>query len=161
MVTDPAAHRTRIVPQGRGPARSPTGESGGELCGSDPQSPENTESSGTGPPSTDPAIDPAIDLAALDAQTGGDADLAREVLALFAGQCRSILPRLADPDLSRPERADLAHTLKGSAAGVGATRVHALADAAETRLRGEGHAGLDDLADAVDAALRAIAEGRA
>ncbi|MCJ2061337.1 Hpt domain-containing protein [Methylobacterium sp. J-088] len=111
-------------------------------------------------------MDAAIDRAALDAQTGGDADLAREVLALFAGQCRSILPRLADPDLSRPERADLAHTLKGSAAGVGATRVHALADAAETRLRGEGlrgegYGGVDDLADAVDAALRAIAEGRA
>ncbi len=157
MVTDPAAHRARIVPQGRGPARSPTGESGGELCGSDPQSPENTESSGAGPPS----IDPAIDRAALDAQTGGDADLAREVLALFAGQCRSILPRLTDPDLSLPERADLAHTLKGSAAGVGATRVQALADAAETRLRGEGHGDLGDLTDAVDAALRAIAEGRA
>jgi HPt (histidine-containing phosphotransfer) domain-containing protein len=161
MVTDPAAHRARIVPQGRGPARSPTGESGGELCGSDPQSPENTESSGAGPPSIDPAIAPAIDRAALDAQTGGDADLAREVLALFAGQCRSILPRLTDPDLSLPERADLAHTLKGSAAGVGATRVQALADAAETRLRGEGHGDLGDLTDAVDAALRAIAEGRA
>nr|WP_276592560.1 MULTISPECIES: Hpt domain-containing protein [unclassified Methylobacterium] len=131
------------------------------MCGSDPQSPENTESNGSGAPPIDRSVGPAIDRAALDAQTGGDADLAREVLALFADQCRSILPRLADPDLSRPERADLAHTLKGSAAGVGATRVHALADAAETRLRGEGHGGVDDLAEAVDTALRAIADGRA
>ncbi len=101
---------------------------------------------------------PPIDRAALDAQTGGDADLAREVLALFAGQCRSILPRLTDPALPRGERADLAHTLKGSAAGVGAGRIHALADAAETRLRaGGGSVPLDDLADAVAAALAAIA----
>lgn len=161
MVTDPAAHRLHIVPQGRGPARSPTGESGGELCGSDPQSPGNTESGGVGRQTTDPAIDPAIDLAALDAQTGGDADLAREVLDLFAGQCASILPRLTDAALSRAERADLAHTLKGSAAGVGAVRVRALADAAETAFRGEGQAPLDDLADAVEAALCAIADGRA
>lgn len=157
MVTDPAAHRLHTVPQGRGPARSPTGESGGELCGSDPQSPENTESAGIGLP----RIDPAIDRAALDTQTGGDADLAREVLALFADQCRSILLRLTDPARSRAERADLAHTLKGSAAGVGAARVHALADAAESRLREGGEALLDDLAAAVEAALGAIADGRA
>ena len=101
-----------------------------------------------------------IDLAALDAQTGGDADLAREVLDLFAGQCRSILPQLTDPALSGAARADLAHTLKGSAAGVGAARVHALADVAEAAFRGAGQAPLDDLAAAVEAALRAIAEGR-
>ncbi|WP_419544784.1 Hpt domain-containing protein [Methylobacterium oryzae] len=71
----------------------------------------------------------AIDPAELEAQTGGDADLAREVLELFAGQCRSILPRLADPALPRAQRADLAHTLKGSAAGVGAIHVRALAPA--------------------------------
>lgn len=52
----------------------------------------------------------AIDPAELDAQTGGDAELAREVLDLFAGQCRSILPRLADPAVPRDARADLAHT---------------------------------------------------
>jgi HPt (histidine-containing phosphotransfer) domain-containing protein len=123
------------------------------LCGSDPQSPENTESGG--------ADGSPIDRAALDAQTGGDIDLAREVLALFAGQCRSLLPRLTDPALPRSERADLAHTLKGSAAGVGAARVHALAAVAETRLRGEGQAPLDELVDAVEAALRAVAAGRA
>ncbi|MCJ2050949.1 Hpt domain-containing protein [Methylobacterium sp. J-070] len=104
----------------------------------------------------------AIDRAALDAQTGGDADLAREVLALFAGQCRSILPRLADPAAPPDRRADLAHTLKGSAAGVGAGRVHALADAAEARLRaGDGPVPLDDLAAAVAMALAEIGDAQA
>ncbi|MGH1589755.1 Hpt domain-containing protein [Methylobacterium phyllosphaerae] len=103
----------------------------------------------------------AIDHAALDAQTGGDADLAREVLALFAGQCRAILPRLTDPALPPDQRADLAHTLKGSAAGVGAERVWGLADAAERRLRDGGTPPLDDLAAAVAAALSEIAGGPA
>ncbi|SEO17613.1 HPt (histidine-containing phosphotransfer) domain-containing protein [Methylobacterium sp. UNC300MFChir4.1] len=104
----------------------------------------------------------AIDPAELEAQTGGDADVAREVLVLFAGQCRSILPRLADPALPRAQRADLAHTLKGSAAGVGAIHVRALADAAETRLRaGAGAVPVDDLAAAVARALAEIAEARA
>jgi HPt (histidine-containing phosphotransfer) domain-containing protein len=100
----------------------------------------------------------AIDRAELDAQTFGDAELADEVLALFAGQCRSILPRLTDPSLPAAQRADLAHTLKGSASGVGATRVRACADAAETRLRaGAGAVALDDLVQAVAAALAEIA----
>ncbi len=104
----------------------------------------------------------AIDPAELEAQTDGDAELAREVLELFAGQCRSILPRLADPALPREQRADLAHTLKGSAAGVGAVHVRALADAAETRLRaGAGAVPVDDLAAAVARALAEIAEARA
>ncbi|MDP4002805.1 Hpt domain-containing protein [Methylobacterium sp. NEAU K] len=99
-----------------------------------------------------------IDRAELDAQTGGDADLAREVLALFAGQCRSILPRLADPSQPQAQRADLAHTLKGSAAGVGAVRVRALADAAEARLRaGAEDLDLAELSQAVAAALAEIA----
>ena len=104
---------------------------------------------------------PAIDRAELDAQTSGDDDLAREVLDLFAGQCRSILPRLTDPALPRDQRADLAHTLKGSAAGVGAAQVRALADVAETHLRsGAGPVALDALADAVTAALSEIAAAR-
>lgn len=106
----------------------------------------------------------AIDRAELDAQTGGDADLAREVLDLFAGQCRAILPRLADPALPASDRADLAHTLKGSAAGVGAVRVRALCDALERQLRaGEGAPveGLaQDVTEAVAEALSEIAGGR-
>ncbi|MDP4024288.1 Hpt domain-containing protein [Methylobacterium sp. NEAU 140] len=109
--------------------------------------------------SGDTGRDPAIDRAALDAQTGGDADLAREVLALFAGQCGAILPRLTDPALPAAARADLAHTLKGSAAGVGAARVQALAGAAEAALRAGGDAPLDALAASVAAALAEIARG--
>ncbi|MCJ2143402.1 Hpt domain-containing protein [Methylobacterium sp. E-066] len=103
---------------------------------------------------------PAIDRAELDAQTGGDAELANEVLVLFAGQCRSILPRLTDPSLPSAQRADLAHTLKGSAAGVGATRVRAGADATEAQLRaGAELTALDALVQAVAAALAEIEQG--
>ena len=103
----------------------------------------------------------AIDRAALDAQTGGDAALAREVLGLFVGQCRSLLPGIADASLTRAHRADLAHTLKGSAAGVGAGRVHAFADAVEARLRaGDDEDGtVAALEAAVAAALGAIEAG--
>jgi len=103
----------------------------------------------------------AIDRAELDAQTGGDADLADEVLALFAGQCRSILPRLTDASLPAGQRADLAHTLKGSASGVGATQVRACADAAEAQLRaGAAPVALVALVQAVAAALAEIAPDR-
>ena len=54
------------------------------------------------------------------------------------------------------------HLDKGSAAGVGAIHVRALADAAETRLRaGAGAVPVDDLAAAVARALAEIAEARA
>ena len=76
-----------------------------------------------------------LDRAHLDRQTFGDADLAREVLGLFAEQCERLTPKLADPDLAPGTRADLAHTLKGSALGVGAVRVAALAGRLEAALR--------------------------
>ena len=93
-----------------------------------------------------------IDRAHLAAQTFGDADLAAELLGLFAGQCRRILPRLSDPTLPAPERADLAHTLKGPAASVGAGRVRDLSAAAEAALRAGG-----DAAEAVAALEPAVA----
>ncbi|MGF3027459.1 Hpt domain-containing protein [Methylobacterium aquaticum] len=87
-----------------------------------------------------------LDRAHLDRQTFGDADLAREVLALFAEQCARLMPDLVPPRIAgadpAPEaRADLAHTLKGSALGVGADRVAALAGRLEAALRaGDGEA---------------------
>lgn len=99
-----------------------------------------------------------IDRDALDAQTGGDADLAREVLALFAGECRRLLPALTDPSLPAGRRADIAHTLRGAAAGLGAVRVQRLAGEAEAGLRA-GAAGAEGTVAALEEAIRdAVAE---
>ena len=59
-----------------------------------------------------------IDFAFLDAQTLGDAALAREVMMLFAEQVRRLLPAL--PNLSSDEQTMTAHLLKGSCQGIGA-----------------------------------------
>ncbi|MFD1331920.1 Hpt domain-containing protein [Methylopila musalis] len=64
----------------------------------------------------------AIDVAHLARQTLGDRTLEREVLELFRRQARILLFRFEA--LTNPvERAEVAHTLKGSARGVGANRV--------------------------------------
>ncbi len=99
-----------------------------------------------------------IDRDALDAQTGGDAELAREVLALFAGECRRLLPSLTDPSLPAGHRADIAHTLRGAAAGLGAVRVQRLGGEAEDRLRA-GEAGAEGTVTVLAEAIRdAVAE---
>ncbi|HEX8375240.1 MAG TPA: Hpt domain-containing protein [Geminicoccaceae bacterium] len=98
--------------------------------------------------------DQLIDRAHLDAQTFGDRALARELLQLFDQQCVRLLPGIADGDLGAAARADLAHTLKGSALGVGAARIAAASAAIEDGLRdGAPPAGiaLDGLARAVEA----------
>lgn len=79
-----------------------------------------------------------IDHAQLAEQTGGDADLAREVLALFRQQCDRLLPGISDGNLSARQRADLAHTLKGSALGVGGGPLAACAARIENALRASG-----------------------
>lgn len=80
---------------------------------------------------------PLIDRDHLAAQTFGDADLAREVLGLFVEQCRRLVPAIAETGRPAGERADLAHTLKGAALGVGASRVAAASGAVEARLRAQ------------------------
>ncbi len=95
-----------------------------------------------------------LNRAHLDRQTFGDADLAGEVLALFSGQCDRLMPGLADPDLAPDARADLAHTLKGSALGVGADRVAALAGQLEAALRAGDSATAHDLEPALLQAVR-------
>ena len=100
-----------------------------------------------------------IDHAYLAQQTFGDGDLARELLGLFAGQCRRLLPGITDPGLDDLHRADLAHTLKGSALGIGAARVAALSAAIEDGLRRGGGipaAAYADLTEAVRATLAEI-----
>jgi hypothetical protein len=64
--------------------------------------------------------DPAIDMAHLARMTLGERSLEREVLALFDRQADMLLPRIRSgaPALA----AASAHTLKGSASGIGAAQ---------------------------------------
>lgn len=99
-----------------------------------------------------------LDRAHLDRQTFGDAELAGELLGLFAGQCRTLLPGILARDRPASERADLAHTLKGSALGVGADRIARIAADIEDALRDGDEAGEEDaLAGAVTDTLAVLA----
>lgn len=105
--------------------------------------------------------EPLLDRHHLDTQTGGDRDLAEDLLGLFAEQCRALLPGIRDDARSSAVRADLAHTLKGSALGVGATRVAGQAAAVEDAMRAGRSAAepLVRLTDAVEATLAALDTG--
>ncbi|ATQ70367.1 histidine kinase [Methylosinus trichosporium OB3b] len=100
-----------------------------------------------------------MELAHLEEATAGDEELARELLALFVGQARDIVRRLegAPPDR---ERRELVHTLKGSAAAIGAVAVARAADACEAALAAgqQADAPLDALRRAVADTLPAIAD---
>lgn len=104
------------------------------------------------------AVSTEIDHAHLAAQTGGDTSLARELLDLFAGQCGSLVPKILDPALPAADRADAAHTLRGSAAGIGAPRVAAACETLEAGLRATGSAAPEALAVLTAAAEAAVAE---
>ena len=61
----------------------------------------------------------AIDFNHLENYVGGDQGIIREVLALFSDQARTVLP-LLDPDGPPDQWRSAAHSLKGSALGIGA-----------------------------------------
>jgi HPt (histidine-containing phosphotransfer) domain-containing protein len=71
----------------------------------------------------------AIDMQHLARMTLGEQSLQREVLALFDRQADVLLPRIrcGAPELA----ASLAHTLKGSAASIGAFKVASAAESVE------------------------------
>ena len=99
----------------------------------------------------------AIDVSVLEAFTQGDEGLADEVLGLFQEQARLWAPLL---DARSDGWKDAAHTIKGSAAGVGA---RALADAcagAETADPTALPGRLEAIKDALDAALSDVAAWR-
>jgi HPt (histidine-containing phosphotransfer) domain-containing protein len=94
-----------------------------------------------------------VDLDHLAQQTGGDAALEREVLALFLTQSTAILEALRGAGTAK-ERRELAHRLVGSSRAVGAMGV---GECAATVERGDGGAdAMADLASAVDAAQRFV-----
>ena len=85
------------------------------------------------------SLERPIDLVHLARMTLGDRGLEREVLALFDRQATVMVSRLraASPGTVTT----VAHTLKGSARGVGAWRVAAAAEAVELAASGEGDLG--------------------
>ncbi len=93
-----------------------------------------------------------LDLTHLDRVTLGDAELEREVLALFAAQSAVLIPRLL---LLSDDASAIAHTLKGSAKAIGAHRVSDAAEAFEAMP--DDIETLRDLQNAVEAAIAAIA----
>lgn len=105
---------------------------------------------------------PALDLVHLSRQTFGDHTLERELLTLFDRQAEHFSARLGAPCASGDAvwRAELVHTLKGSARAVGAFAVGDAAEAYEAALRGDdpGASRLkDSLAAAIDSARASIA----
>jgi len=102
--------------------------------------------------------DPVLDRVHLARMTLGDKALECEVLALFDRQADILLARMrqAPP----PAVGTFAHTLKGSARGIGAWRVAAAAELLEQAAVGhDGDLGmlLEGLAGTIDEARAAIA----
>lgn len=104
----------------------------------------------------------ALKVAVLDRDhlarmTFGDRSLEREVLQLFDRQSELLLERMRASELAAI--ATLAHTLKGSAVGIGATRVASAAAEVEATAQakpGESSRAIDALAQAVEEARAAI-----
>jgi HPt (histidine-containing phosphotransfer) domain-containing protein len=107
-------------------------------------------------PVSQQATGPAIDMAHLARITLGDLELANEVLQLFARQADLLLGRMRDAEPRGV--ATLAHTLCGSARGVGAWRVAAAAELLEQEANRDGQiaSALARLRDTVGEARRAI-----
>ncbi|MFN3658900.1 MAG: Hpt domain-containing protein [Pseudolabrys sp.] len=98
----------------------------------------------------------AIDCGHLARMTFGDAALERELLQLFDRQAELLLGRMRSGDAGAVSA--LAHTLKGSALGVGALLVAAAAEAVERAAAMPGREdALDRLAGAIGEARAAIA----
>jgi HPt (histidine-containing phosphotransfer) domain-containing protein len=70
-----------------------------------------------------------VDMVHLARQTFGSAELEREVLGLFVQQGAGLVAKIEAA--SPAERGALVHRLKGSARGIGATRVARVAEALE------------------------------
>ena len=97
--------------------------------------------------------EPAIDIAHLGRMTLGDRSLEIQVLELFDRQAEMLTARMRE--VAPAGVASLAHTLSGSARGIGAWRVAAAAAALE---RAAAEAG--ELAAAMDQLSAAVGEAR-
>jgi HPt (histidine-containing phosphotransfer) domain-containing protein len=101
----------------------------------------------------------AVDFGHLESYAAGDGALIDEVLGMFREQA-ALWVRLFDPDGPPGGWRDAAHSLKGSALGVGAFQLAKACDTAEIAsdaAAGEKAALLERIRDALDAALADIA----
>ena len=98
-------------------------------------------------------VAPALDLAHLSRMTLGESSLEREVLDLFERQADMLLARMAGEEPRMV--AALAHTLAGSASGIGAWKV---AEAAAAVERAATEPGAVALAGVMDQLVAAVAE---
>lgn len=100
----------------------------------------------------------AIDRDHLAQMTLGDANLEREILQLFDRQSQLLLDRMYQVPPTAVSA--LAHTIKGSARGIGAWRVARTAEAVELAdgTLAEFQAALNDLSKAIGATRSAIGE---
>jgi HPt (histidine-containing phosphotransfer) domain-containing protein len=104
-------------------------------------------------------MEPAIDSGHLARMTFGDRSLQQEVLRLFDRQSALLIERMRSGNGAAVGA--MAHTLKGSASGIGAQSVVRAAEAAEraaANAPGDLGATIDQLALAVDEARVLIAE---
>ncbi|MBO6755892.1 MAG: Hpt domain-containing protein [Roseibium sp.] len=100
---------------------------------------------------------PPVDLVRLAANTMGNRDLELQVLQLFKTQSAAMLARLADTtDIEA--RAEIIHTLKGSARAVGAEHVGKACEAMEAEIGAGRDAPHTALSEAVIEANRYISE---
>lgn len=105
------------------------------------------------------ANDVVLDRGHLSRMTLGNRSLEHEVLQLFDRQAELLVTRMRKSDALAIGA--LAHALKGSAAGIGATEVARAAELTERAAKGEGEtcsAAIDRLAAAVDKARAFIGE---
>ena len=99
----------------------------------------------------------AVDFAHLERYAGGDSALVEEVLGLFREQA-AIWARLLDPEAAEEAWKDAAHSLTGSALGIGAFALAGACEAAEGAAElGQKIAHLAHVRDSLDAALADIA----
>ena len=102
-----------------------------------------------------PALGVAIDTEHLSRMTLGELSLQREVLALFDRQADMLLPRIRQG--APATAAASAHTLKGSAVGIGAFKVARAVEQVERARDAEIAAAVDTLAKVLDEAKAEIA----
>lgn len=99
----------------------------------------------------------AVDFSVLDRTTGGDDEVAEEVLGLFVQQAGLWSPML---DARQEGWKDAVHTIRGAAAGIGAGALATACKAAEASDKADAPPLLDRVRDALDMALADVAAWR-